>query len=127
MSGCGTGKGLRTHLDSTCEPKYGAGLGLSPVAWISCKSSAGASAPTLAPADSLIADMSHPHSFLRGKIDCQQIGIDAHNDPFVEFTICEHAFQSEWVLLEIGHRFVSVYRVVNKKPSLIVREGTRQG
>jgi hypothetical protein len=27
---------------STCEPKYGAGLGLRTVAWISCKSSAGA-------------------------------------------------------------------------------------
>src|SRR5262245_23999498 len=41
----------------TCVPKYGAGLGLRTVAWISCKSSVGADADTFAATDSVTDDM----------------------------------------------------------------------
>src|SRR5215510_540573 len=42
---------------STWVPKYGAGLGLRTVAWISCKSSVGACAERLSPTDSLTDNM----------------------------------------------------------------------
>src|SRR5262245_2465322 len=45
---------------STCVPKYGAGLGLRTVAWISCNSSVGACAERLSPMDSLTDNMGHP-------------------------------------------------------------------
>ena len=64
---------------------------------------------------------------LRGEVAGEQIRVDALDEPFEEFVICEHAFYSEWILLEIGHRFLSADRVVDKKPSLIIREGTGQG
>src|SRR6185437_14137777 len=63
----------------------------------------------------------------RGEVAGEQIRVDALNEPFEEFVICEHAFDSEWILLEIGHRFLSAERAVHKKPSLFVREGTCQG
>src|SRR5262245_19461514 len=63
----------------------------------------------------------------RGEVAGEQIRVDALNQPFEEFVICEHAFYSEWILFEIGHRFLSADRVVDKKPSLVVREGTCQG
>src|SRR5262245_21318722 len=44
----------------TCVPKYGAGLGLSTVAWISCKSSVGANVDTFPPTDSVAEDMEDP-------------------------------------------------------------------
>src|SRR5215467_14653571 len=66
-------------------------------------------------------------SLLSGEVAGEQIRVDALNEPFEEFVICEHAFYSEWILLEIGHRFLSAVRVVDKKPSLAVRERTRQG
>src|SRR5262249_34972362 len=66
-------------------------------------------------------------SFPGGEIDGEQIRIDALNEPFEELVICEHALSSEWVLLEIGHRVLSAGRAVDEKPSLIAREGTRQG
>src|SRR5215813_13784644 len=63
----------------------------------------------------------------RGEVAGEQISVDALNEPFEEFVICEHTFYSEWILFEIGHRFLSADRVVDKKPSLVVCEGTCQG
>src|SRR5262249_57089955 len=63
----------------------------------------------------------------RGEVAREQIRVDALNEPFEEFVICKHACYSEWILLEIGRRFLSADRVVDKKPSLIVREGTFHG
>src|SRR5262245_40958830 len=48
---------------STCVPKYGAGLGLRLVAWISCKSRVGADVEPVPPADSVTEDMGDPFSY----------------------------------------------------------------
>src|SRR5262245_20358556 len=55
----------------TCVPKYGAGLGLSTVAWISCKSSVGADVETLTPTDSVTEDMGDPLQGVR--VACTRI------------------------------------------------------
>src|SRR5262245_57722141 len=45
---------------SRCVPKYGAGLGLRIVAWISCRSRVGADVDTAPPTDSVTEDMGDP-------------------------------------------------------------------
>jgi hypothetical protein len=52
----------------------------------------------------------------------EQIGIDAFDLPFEKLVLCEHALYSEWISLEMGQRFFSAGRVVDEKPSRIVRE-----
>src|SRR5262249_148816 len=66
-------------------------------------------------------------SCFRGEVAGEQIKIHALNEPFLEFVICEHASYGEWILLEIGHCFLSVDCVVDKKSPLVVCEGTCQG
>ena len=49
------------------------------------------------------------------EVACKQVRLDALDEPFEELGIRQSAFYSEWILVEIGLRFLSVRAVDPRK------------